>query len=289
MTNLPQIVKADGSTEVFNPQRLAVSLERAGAGPHTAARIAESITASIAPGSTSREIYTRAFALLRKEARPVAARYALRRALLELGPSGHPFEDFITHLFQKEGWKVETRKMIPGKCVMHEVDFYGTDATGKEYLAAELKYHNDPGYKTDLKVALYVKSRFDDIFSCDPAVRACPIDRGLLVTNTKFTSDAIAYAECAGVELLGWGYPENNSLFARMNRVGVFPITSLTGLARAEKRLLIDSGTIAVDQVLAERRRLDILHLSSERVGELYAEAEGMLSLPTRAHASVMS
>lgn len=277
MSSGPIIVKADGTTEVFDPARLIVSLERAGAGEHAAERIARTITSTVIPGASSKDIYSRAFSLLRKEARPVAARYALRRALLELGPTGHPFEDFISHLFRKEGWQVETRKMIQGKCVQHEVDFYASHPEQNAFLAAELKYHNDPGYKTDLKVALYVKSRFDDIFACDPITRSCSIDRGLLVTNTKFTSEAIAYAQCSGVELLGWGYPIDNTLYMHMSRANVYPITALTCFSRAEKRLLIEQGTIAVDEVVEDRRRLDILHLSSEQVGEVLAEAEGLL------------
>lgn len=287
MTTMPAITKADGSIETFDPVRLAASLERSGAGAHAAARIAETITNTVTPGATSKEIYTRAFSLLRREARPVAARYALRRALLELGPSGHPFEDFVSHLYRKEGWQVETRKIIRGKCVAHEVDFYASHPEQNTFLAAELKYHNDPSYKTDLKVALYVKSRFDDIFSCDPETRVCPIDRGLLVTNTKFTTEAIAYAECAGVELLGWGYPLVNNLFARMSRAGVYPVTALTGLARTEKRLLIEHGVIAVDEIVENRDALDVLRLSSERIGELRAEAEGLLELPVALHSAM--
>ena len=279
MTKQLTIVKADGAEEVFDPERLVLSLERSGAGEFTAKRISKVITDTVAPGTSSKEIYTRAFALLRREARPIAARYALRRALLELGPSGHPFEDFISHLYRKEGWQVETRKVIQGKCVHHEVDFYASHPEQNVYLAAELKYHNDPGYKTDLKVALYVKSRFDDIFACDEPLRSCPIDRGILVTNTKFTSEAIAYAECSGVELLGWGYPSNDNLLMRMSRAKVYPITALTGLSRAEKRLLIENGAISVDKIVSDRRLLDPLHLSSGRVGEILAEAEGLLSI----------
>lgn len=286
---LPTITKADGSIETFDPERLIVSLERSGAGAHAAERIANTITSTVVPGASSKEIYTRAFSLLRKEARPIAARYALRRALLELGPTGHPFEDFISHLYRTEGWQVETRKIIQGKCVSHETDFYASHPEQNVFLAAELKYHNDPSYKTDLKVALYVKSRFDDIFSCDPAVRTCPIDRGLLVTNTKFTSEAIAYAECAGVELLGWGYPIIDNLFARMSHARVYPITTLTGLARAEKRLLIEHGVIAVDEIVRDRRLLDPLHLSSGRVGELLAESEGLLDLTLAHHAAILT
>ncbi len=281
------IRKADGTTQKFSPAQLVMSLERAGAGEYTATRIAESITSTLTPGTSSKELYARAFSLLRKEARPVAARYALRRALLELGPTGHPFEDFVSHLFTEEGWKVETRKMIQGKCVVHETDFYASHPKLNEYLAAELKYHNDPGYKTDLKVALYVKSRFDDIFDCNPEVRSCPIDRGLLVTNTKFTSQAIAYAECAGVELLGWSYPQKGSLLTRMCQAKVYPITSLTLLSRAEKRMLIERKVIAVDQVLRNRRHLDPLHLSPERAGNILAEADGLMTLPHSFHDSV--
>ncbi len=284
---LPTIVKADGSREVFDPVRLRISLERSGAGAHAAERITEIITNTVTPGAASKEIYARAFALLRKEGRPVAARYALRRALLELGPSGHPFEDLVSHLYRAEGWQVETRKMIRGKCVAHETDFYASHPERGEYLAAELKYHNDPGYKTDLKVALYVKSRFDDIFACDPAVRACPIDRGLLVTNTKFTSEAIAYAECVGVELLGWGYPTDNNLFMRLSRAKVYPVTTLTSLTRTEKNQLIRQGTIAVDEILRDRHALDALHLPSERVGRLLAEAEGLIALSHPLHGTV--
>lgn len=284
MRDLPLITKADGSSEVFDPVRLAVSLRRAGAGEYAAERITDAITNSIVPGASSREIYTRAFALLRKEARPIAARYALRRALLELGPTGHPFEDFISHLYRAEGWKVETRKLMRGKCVMHEVDFYASHPSEKVYVAAELKYHNDPGYKTDLKVALYVKSRFDDIFACGPETRTCPINHGLLVTNTKFTSEAIAYAECVGVGLLGWDYPRRENLFVRMTRASVYPVTAVTTLSHAEKRLLVERGVIAADEIIRDRRALDPLHLSPERVGELLSEIEGLLSLPAVVH-----
>ena len=276
----PLIVKADRSIEPFDPERLVASLERAGAGEHTARRISERISSSVVPGTSSSQVYRRAFGLLRQEARPVAARYALRRALFEFGPTGHPFEDFISHLFTIEGWSVETRKIIKGHCVSHEVDFYASNLAQHTYLAAELKYHNDPGYKTDLKVALYVKSRFDDIFACDPAARECPIDRGLLVTNTKFTTEAIAYAECAGVELLGWHYPIQDSLFTRMSRARVYPITTLTTLTTTEKRLLIEQGIIAVDMLLTDKGVLGKAGFSPAKVGEVLAESTELLALP---------
>lgn len=282
MLTVINIVKTSGETEVFDPRKLIGSLVRAGAGEYAAERIANTITNTVAEGARSEEIYRRAFALLRKEARPVAARYSLRRALFEIGPTGFPFEDFVSHLFTKEGWTVQTRKILQGKCVEHEVDVYAT--RGGETIAAELKYHNDPGYKTDIKIALYVKARFDDIWQCDPAKQDCSADRGMLITNTKFTSQAIAYATCAGLELTGWNYPKEGNLYERMYLARVYPVTVLTTLKIAEKRLLLQAGVIACDMLAERRDVLAKLRISPERVGQILAEAEALHSLPHSVH-----
>lgn len=267
----PEIIKADGTVEPFDGTKLEGSLRKAGASEKTAERIRHTIEATIAPAAASNEVYRRAFQMLRREARPAAARYSLRRALFEFGPSGHPFEDFVAEMFKKEGWLVEGRRVIPGKCVPHEVDVYAT--RGQERIAAELKYHNDPGYKTDVKTALYVKARFDDIWQCDPTTQVCPVDRGFLITNTKFTSHAVQYAKCSGLGLLGWSYPSQGNLYDRIVASGVYPITALTTLKKAEKRLLIDQGTVTCEQVTERREQLRELGITPERIGTILAEA----------------
>jgi hypothetical protein len=267
----PLITKADGTTEAFDGTKLENSLQRAGAGEFAAQRIRKTIEASLGNRAGTHEIYKRAFQMLRQDTRAAAARYSLRRALFELGPTGHPFEDFVAQMFAKEGWKVEWRKTIPGKCVSHEVDVYAT--RNGEYLAAELKYHNDPSYKTDVKIALYVKARFDDIWQCDPNTQTCPVDHGFLITNTKFTSQAIQYAKCAGMQLLGWDYPEEGNLYDRMVATGLYPITSLTLLKKAEKRLLIDKGIITCDQLRQHREALRGLSIPPDRIGAILSEA----------------
>lgn len=275
---MPDIIKSDGSVEAFDASKLRDSLLRAGAGENAATHIADSIAASVSHGARTHDLYRRAFTMLRAEAKPIAARYSLRRALMELGPTGHPFEDFVSHIFVKEGWSVETRKLIQGKCVVHETDFYAHRSD--EHLAAELKYHNDAGYRTDVKVALYVKSRFDDIFQCDPTTQKCPINRGMLITNTKFTSQAIQYAECAGVELIGWNYPARGNLYDRMCETHVYPLTALISLQKNQKRLLIESGVIACDQLRENRTALKNAGLSPEEMGNVLAEADALIALP---------
>ena len=270
---MTEIRKADGTLESFDRAKLEASLRRAGASARVVEKICAVIGSSIISGIDTHEIYRRAFSLLRKEERIVAARYSLRRALFELGPSGHPFEDFVTALFKKEGWEVEWRKTVPGKCISHEVDIYAK--RGNEHLAAELKYHNDPNYKTDVKVALYVKARFDDIWQCDPKTSGtCPVDIGFLITNTKFTETAIQYAKCSGIGLLGWSYPTEGNLYDRIIAAGVFPITALTLLHKSEKRLLIDQGIVTTEQLKEKRQALRGLGITPERIGAIIAEIE---------------
>jgi hypothetical protein len=269
------ILKADGTIERFDGAKLEASLRRAGAPISVAEGIRRTIETTLVRDAHTSEIYKRAFALLRQHERSAAARYSLRRSIFEFGPTGHPFEDFVAQLFIKEGWQVEWRRLIPGKCVSHEVDIYAKK--GEEHLAAELKYHNDPNYKTDVKTALYVKARFDDIWQCDPRNgTVCPVDRGMLITNTKFTEQAIQYAACSGIELLGWTYPLEGNLYDRIIAAGVYPVSSLTSLKRAEKRLLIDQGIVTTEQLRNHREALRDLAITPERIGAVLAEADGL-------------
>jgi hypothetical protein len=267
----PFIVKADGSQEDFSEEKLAASLRRTGAGAHTAERIARTITSSVGATVSSSEIFRKALLMLRREARPAAARYALRRAFLELGPTGHPFEDFVGQLFAAEGWKVSTRNLIQGHCVEHEVDLVAE--RDNDCLVAELKYHNDASYKTDLKIALYVQARFEDIAKGAKS----RMNRGMLITNTKFTSQAIQYAQCSGMELLGWSYPDEGGLYDRVVASALYPVTTLMSLKQAEKRLLIGQGIVTSALLREHRDVLRTLGIQPERIGEVVAEMDSLV------------
>ena len=226
---MPNVVKGDGSIEPFDLSKLERSLTHAGAPGGLAAQIATTISASVRDGMTTTDIYRNAFKILHKEERVSAARYALRRAILELGPTGFPFENYMTELMRAQGYSAEARVIIQGTCAEHEVDIL-MKKDGRT-IGAELKFHNTPGFKTDLKTALYVKARFDDIHS--------KVDEGWLITNTKFTENAINYAGCAGVVLLGWNHPHGAGLAEMIQKTKLYPITVLTDLSRAEKERLI--------------------------------------------------
>lgn len=226
-----QILKSDGERERFNPGKLVSSLERSGASADVARHITDDIAKQLYDGVTTHEIYARAFEYLRKDKKGSAARYSLKRAVLQFGPSGFPFEAYIAELYAAEGFDVRIDQIIPGKCVEHEVDVI--ISKGEDITYAEAKFHNTAGYKCDLTVVLYVKARIDDIGK-----------KGLVVTNTKFTDKAVQFAQCAGLELLGWDYPQGASLHDRIDRARLYPVTALTTLSRREKTALLNDKLV---------------------------------------------
>ena len=267
MTGGKMITKRDGSSILFDPAILFDSLVRAGAIDDTAERITRDIYESLQPEDKSDDIYKMAFDMLGSHDQESAMRYSLKRALFSFGPTGFPFEKFVGQLFTKLGYTMRNGLIIQGACVSHEVDVYATK--GGEAIAMELKFHNDVGGRTDVKTALYVKSRFDDLlkptqkgsllgkymrpFKSDEAANAqagmrLPVTRGVLITNTKFTSQAIQYAECAGVELLGWGYPHNYNLRHMIEEVNAHPITCLPSLKKGDMRIFFDKGITTCQQ-----------------------------------------
>lgn len=236
------ITKEGGEQEAFESDKLVQSLLRAGVTPKTAKTISVDIRKTIRPGATTSDIYRKAFGNLRKLERHAAARYSLRRALQDLGPSGFPFEDFVGEIFRAKGFTVETGIMLQGSCVEHEVDLVAHN--NRTYLVGEVKFHNEPGLRSDLKVALYVASRVEDLRKFRHERGERPIDEGWLITNTKFTKSAITYANCRGLKIVGWTYPRVGNLQDLIEETRLHPITCLTTLSRPEKDILIGQGVV---------------------------------------------
>jgi hypothetical protein len=254
-----EIVKADGAKEVFDRAKLEASLIRAGADKETTARIADHIESELSDGLTTSQIYTHAFALLSEHSRPAAHKYSLRRAIMDLGPAGYPFEKFVADLFKVRGYEAITDQIVHGKCVEHEVDVVAWK--GDELIMVEAKFHNEPGIKSDLKVALYVKARTDDLMKSefDFSGKVRRLTQGILVTNTKFTEKAIEYGACEGLRLVGWNYPVKGNLEHMIETASLHPVTSIPNLSEANRRILITNGLVLCKDVLTKKDILSSL------------------------------
>lgn len=240
------ITKADGQLEPFDPAKLEHSLAHAGASSTMRAKILSHVLKQLHPGIMTEEIYHHAFEILREqEEKPVAARYSMKRAVFALGPSGFPFERFLAEVFKGHGWRVQTDVTLNGRCAPHEIDVL-MEKDGKR-MGIEAKFHNDPGGKTDIKDALYVKARYDDLKAAPEA--SSRVDEGCLVTNTRFTRNAIRYGQCSNLRLLGWDYPRTRGLLNLIEEAGVHPLTCLTTLTEGEKRRLLDQRIVLCKHV----------------------------------------
>lgn len=240
------ITKADGERERFDPAKLEHSLAHAGASSTMRARILAHVMKELHPDMQTEEIYRHAFEILRhEEDAPVAARYSMKRAVFALGPSGFPFEKFFAEVLRGHGWRVSTDLILTGRCVTHEVDV-AAEKDGRR-IGIEAKFHNDPGGKTDVKDALYVRARYDDLRHAPEA--SSRVDEGWLVTNTRFTKNAIRYAQCSNLTLVGWDYPRTRGLLAMIDEAHVHPLTALTTLSEGEKRRFLDQRIVLCKQV----------------------------------------
>lgn len=241
------ITKSTGEREVFLPNKLRDSLMRAAASESVADRIVDHIKVELKDGMSTKEIYKHAFEMLDREHKPAAARYSLRRAVMDLGPTGFPFESFVAEIFRAKGFETKTDVEMLGECVPHEVDVVAWNEN--KLIVVEAKFHNELVTKSDLKVVLYVKERFDDLAnSVFDYGKHRKIDESWLVTNTKFSTYAITYAECKSMKIVGWNYPVKGNLQELIVDAGLEPITCLRTISITEKKSLIASGVILCKQ-----------------------------------------
>ena len=269
------ITKMNGEQEPFNEQKLERSLDRVGASDAVKRKIIGLVVEKLHDGITTQEIYEYAFDLLKNdEDRPAAARYSVKRAVLDLGPSGFPFEQFVAEIFKSMGYEnVRTGVAAQGKCAPHEVDVMATH--GEQHIAAEVKFHNSLGVKTDLKVALYVNARFLDLEG-----EGEHVDEGWLITNTRFTRNAARYGNCSGMKLLGWDYPRGRGLEVLIDEAGVHPITALTTINTAEKKRIMDENIVLCRQLPKDEESLQKLGLSGDTLSAVKEEVTKICNLP---------
>ena len=278
MSSTPLIKKASGELQTFNPRKLEESLRRAGAHESLIREVVDDVQSWISEGMTTRNIYTRAFNLLRKKRRSLAARYSLKRAIMELGPSGHPFEHFVGEVFRAQGFNVLVAQEIQGTCVTHEVDVIAT-ANGSQRLV-ECKYYNSQDKYASVQVPLYIRSRVNDIINYRkniPEFEKLSFE-GWIVTNTRFTSDALSFGTCSGLNLLSWSYPEQNSLKDLIERYNIFPITVLTQLTKAEKQMLLGKDIVFCHQLFKKQELIDSLELKGNKKERLIEELSDLCS-----------
>ncbi|MCV9926675.1 ATP cone domain-containing protein [Flavobacterium sp. LS1R49] len=268
-----KVVKKSGDLVVFDRRKLEQSLLNSGASRSIVQDVLQKIDKEIYEGISTKKIYKMAFRLLRKDSHSHAARYNLKEAIQLLGPAGFYFEKYIARLFSKENYETKTNLTLQGKCVSHEIDVL--IKKNDSIAMVECKFHMGKEASTDVKVPMYILSRYNDlkerrhsVFTDKDSISGCWI-----VTNNRFTSDAIAFGVCSGLNLLSWDFPKDSNLRTMNEGHNLYPITCLTTLTLAEKDKLLVLDVILVKELLSNKNRLEEIGLSSQRIISIVKEA----------------
>ena len=260
------ITNTDGQAVKFSEDRLRASLMKAGASLFFANEITEEIKRALINGLPKYQIFQQAFKLLKKKEKLSAARYKLKQGLLELGPSGFAFEQFIGELFKAKEYQVKVGQFVDGKCVSHEIDVIAVNK--QETILVECKYHNRLDLKCDVKVPLYIHSGFNDIKNKGFYKEF----KGYIFTNTSFSDDARAYAKCSGINIIDWNSDKQYSLKNMIYEHNLFPITCLLSLSKEEKTTFLNQNIVLVKQLQKDPALLERNIRNSNRIRNILSE-----------------
>lgn len=268
------ITKASGEVVPFAPEKLVRSLTKAGATKEQAEEILASVKLLLHPEISTKTIFKNAFRLLKKVSPPKAGKYKLKNAIMELGPSGFPFEKYFAAILQNLGYSVQTGVILQGACVKHEVDVIAEKENYHEMV--ECKFHQHQGTFCNVKIPLYIHARFKDVEAgfVDSSSKSNTLHQGWVVTNTRFTTDAIQYGTCAGLKLIGWNYPKGNSLNNLIDKTGLYPITALTSVTKKEKQTLLSNDIVLCKEILNNPGLLKLAAIAQTKHETILQEAK---------------
>lgn len=265
-----QVVKATGDLEPYSEQKVRTSIERAGISSELQNQVISHIKDRLYNNIPTSEIYHHILEFLGNSKYPYTqAKYSLKESIMALGPTGYPFEDFVADILKVKGYKTEVRQIMAGNCIKHEIDVVAKSADQK--IMVEVKFHNGFGTRTNVQDALYTKARFNDVKEKNEFSQAW------LVTNTKATLDAIQYGQCAGMQIISWSYPEEESLRSIIEKSKLSLVTSLTTLSQAQKQQLLEKHIVLCKDIYNNPSLLDTLGLSEDGKRQVLAEAEFVL------------
>jgi hypothetical protein len=149
-----------------------------------------------------------------------------------------------------------------------------------EHYIVECKFHNEHGLRSDVKVALYVYARYLDVLNSwiakEPDSEKDKLHQAWVITNTKFSSDAIQYGQCVGMKMVGWNYPEQGSLQDLIEESGLHPITCLFSLSSSQKQQLLQRDIVLAAQLEQDRFAMSDLNLSRQDMDRVYDELEAL-------------
>jgi len=241
------VEKINGEFEKYNPDKLRSSLKNVGADEATISNILKKTEKILYDGIKTKKLFSFIHNELDKTKPSSGLKYNLRKAIFELRiHGGFVFEKFVGRVLEKKGYDIKMNQIIKGKNVTHEIDVSATKPiSGKnEKLMVEVKHHQKKGITESIQTALYVYARFLEVKEF--------YTRPMLVTNTKFSNQVIKYSKGQGIRLMGWKYPNKDSLEKNIEKYHLYPITIL-GLSKEQTRKYLNKGIITIKELKEQK------------------------------------
>lgn len=267
-----RVLKSNGELELFSAKKLERSILRTGLPTKHCKEITKELSQNIKHGMRTQEIYKDAVKLIRLKSPIAATHYSLKKSLLELGPTGFEFEHFVAKYFNEIGYETYVGTIVQGEFVKHEVDIIASKTNYQAYV--ECKFHNNVGRTNDIKIVLYIKSRWDDLKNGPDGKY---LREFYAVSNTAFSSDAILYANGTGLKLLGVNVPAEESFLDKIKKYKLYPITSLRRLKKTYYQELLSKKIILCKDLLNERSTLIKMGLSEQEIKTIFSDIKNLL------------
>lgn len=265
------VTKATGEIEPFSEEKVLASIKRSNIPQEIQEQVLSHIKEKLYDSIPTSKIYHHISEFLGKTNPHAKAKYSLKQAIMKLGPTGYPFEDFVAEILKSQGYQTQTRQILQGACITHEIDVIA-EKNG-EKIMVEAKFHNMPGIKTNVHVALYTKARFDDV------LRKNEFTKAWIITNTKVTTDAITYAQCQNITIISWSYPQKGNLRDLIETSGLAPITSITEFSPNDIQKLLENNIVLCRDVCKKPDILNLLDMPVEKKKHILSQAAFVCNL----------
>lgn len=242
------VIKADGTKELFNKEKVIRTCLRMGASKEAAEEIANRIESKLYDGIKTKKILQMIFRFLRKY-KPSAKHHIDLRRALSLLKSKPDFELFIQLLFKEHGYDVLKNQIIKGKCGEHEVD--GIVKKNDRTFIVEAKHHFDYHTPVGLDVSRISRAIFEDVTEgFELELNKFRIDSSIIVSNTKLSAHARRYADCRGIKHMCWSSSHEFDLQSMIKEKKLYPITYLKGLKTTVREKLVSTEVLLLKDLI---------------------------------------
>ena len=116
------VVKASGDIEPLDLNKVRRACMRTGASEVIAEKVLRDVQNSLFDGISTKEIYQTVCKLLKQYSYYSEDRFRLKESMMNMGPSGFPFETYVNEILKNYGYKTTQNVVLKGVCANHEID-----------------------------------------------------------------------------------------------------------------------------------------------------------------------